>query len=122
MAKVAVIGDITQLFIGYFIVFAYVMIMLGKFSCIEQRAYLAISSISGIIMGIIVAYGFCSSIGLFYGPMHNVLPFLLLGIGIDDMFEPEKPDVSQYLDPWADHPSSDEFSTPRANGAYAEAD
>jgi len=37
-------------------------------------------------MGIIVAYGFCSSIGLFYGPMHNVLPFLLLGIGIDDMF------------------------------------
>lgn len=40
----------------------------------------------------------------------------------DDLFEPVKPDVSQYLDPWADHPSSDEFSTPRANGAYAEAD
>jgi len=38
----------------------------------------------------------------------------------DDMFEPEKPDVSQYLDPWADHPSSDEFSTPRANGALTD--
>jgi Niemann-Pick C1 protein len=86
VAKVAVIGDITQLFIGYLIVFVYIMVMLGKFSCIEQRAYLAIASISGIIMGIIVAYGFCSGIGLFYGPMHNVLPFLLLGIGIDDMF------------------------------------
>ncbi len=37
-------------------------------------------------MGIIVAYGLCSAIGLFFGPLHNVLPFLLLGIGIDDMF------------------------------------
>jgi Niemann-Pick C1 protein len=37
-------------------------------------------------MGIIVSYGFCSAVGLVFGPMHNVLPFLLLGIGIDDMF------------------------------------
>ena len=37
-------------------------------------------------MGIVVSFGFCSGIGLVYGPMHNVIPFLLLGIGIDDMF------------------------------------
>ena len=30
--------------------------------------------------------GLCSFCGLFFGPMHSVLPFLLLGIGIDDMF------------------------------------
>ncbi len=42
--------------------------------------------IISVIMGIIVAYGFSSAVGLFFGPMHNVLPFLLLGIGIDDMF------------------------------------
>ena len=23
---------------------------------------------------------------MFFGPLHNILPFLLLGIGIDDMF------------------------------------
>jgi predicted RND superfamily exporter protein len=86
VATVAVLGDITQLFIGYMIVFVYVMIMLGKFSCVEQRAYLSMASITGIVMGIVVSYGFCSGVGLFYGPMHNVLPFLLLGIGIDDMF------------------------------------
>ena len=86
VATVAVLGDITQLFVGYMIVFVYVMIMLGKFTCVEQRAYLSVASIAGIVMGIIVAYGFCSALGLFYGPMHNVLPFLLLGIGIDDMF------------------------------------
>jgi len=68
------------------IVYAYVMVMLGKFSCVEQRLYLSVVGILGIIMGIIVSYGLCSSLGLFFGPLHNVLPFLLLGIGIDDMF------------------------------------
>ena len=37
-------------------------------------------------MGVIMSYGICSAIGLPFGPMHNVLPFLMLGIGIDDMF------------------------------------
>jgi Niemann-Pick C1 protein len=86
VAKVAVFGDGLQLVLGYGILFAYVMLTLGKFGCVEQRSYLAMASILGIVMGIIVSYGFCSAIGLFYGPMHNVLPFLLLGIGIDDMF------------------------------------
>ena len=68
------------------IVFVYVMIMLGKFNCLEMRSYLAFAGILGVIMGITVSYGFCSAINLFFGPMHSVLPFLLLGIGIDDMF------------------------------------
>ena len=29
---------------------------------------------------------FVLGVGLFFGPLHHVLPFLLLGIGIDDMF------------------------------------
>ena len=37
-------------------------------------------------MSIGFAYGFCSLCGLAYGPLHNIIPFLLLGIGIDDMF------------------------------------
>ena len=86
IAGSTIVGDISYMTIGFMIVYAYVMLMLGKFSCVEQRVYLSITGISGVIMGIIVAYGFCSAVGLFFGPMHNVLPFLLLGIGIDDMF------------------------------------
>ena len=37
-------------------------------------------------MSIGFSYGFCSLCGLSYGPLHNIIPFLLLGIGIDDMF------------------------------------
>lgn len=30
--------------------------------------------------------GLCSILGIPYGPVHTSLPFLLLGIGVDDMF------------------------------------
>lgn len=86
VAGSTILGDISFMTIGFMIVYAYVMLMLGKFSCVEQRLYLSVIGIMGIVMGIIVSYGLCSALGLFFGPMHNVLPFLLLGIGIDDMF------------------------------------
>ena len=42
-----ILDDVAQLGIGYMIVFVYCMIMLGKFNCVEQRAYLAICGILG---------------------------------------------------------------------------
>ena len=33
-----------------------------------------------------VSYGLCSALGFFYSAAHAVMPFLLLGVGIDDMF------------------------------------
>jgi predicted RND superfamily exporter protein len=37
-------------------------------------------------MAYAVACGVCSLLGISYGPVHTALPFLLLGIGVDDMF------------------------------------
>lgn len=34
----------------------------------------------------LIAVGICSLIGIPYGPVHTSLPFLLLGLGIDDIF------------------------------------
>ena len=39
-----------------------------------------------ILMAFAVACGICSLLGISYGPVHTALPFLLLGIGVDDMF------------------------------------
>lgn len=33
-----------------------------------------------------LAVGICSLIGIPYGPIHTSLPFLLLGLGVDDIF------------------------------------
>ena len=86
IAGSTILGDVGVMAIGYMIVFIYVQIMLGRMNCLEQRSFLALTGFMGVIMGIVVSYGLCSAFHLFFGPMHSVLPFLLLGIGIDDMF------------------------------------
>ena len=79
-------GDVSLLTTGFFIVFVYVMIMLGKFNSVEQRAYLSLLGVCAIGLGIATSYGLCQLLGVWYGPMNSILPFMLLGIGIDDMF------------------------------------
>lgn len=37
-------------------------------------------------MAFISAIGICSVAGISYGPVHTSLPFLLLGLGVDDIF------------------------------------
>ena len=32
------------------------------------------------------SFGLCFYMGLFYADMHPMIPFLMLGIGVDDMF------------------------------------
>ena len=79
-------GDQNLLSMGFAIVFMYVIIMLGKFNSVEQRGYLSLLGILSIILGTATSYGICQFLGLVAGPLHGILPFLLLGIGIDDMF------------------------------------
>ena len=62
------------------------MLMLGNFNSVENRAYLSLLGIISIGLGLGISYGLCQLMGQVYGPMHSILPFLLLGIGIDDMF------------------------------------
>ena len=39
-----------------------------------------------IVFGMITSYGLCSYFGFVVSPLHNFIPFLLLGLGVDDMF------------------------------------
>ncbi len=76
-----------QLFLfGYLLVALYVMLMLGKFSLAEQRILLALIGMLSVILGIGTTYGLCSLFGIWGSQMNMIMPFMLLGIGIDDMF------------------------------------
>jgi len=86
IAGSTILGDIGFFGAGYVMMFCYASFMLGRINCLEHRMILAVAGILGVLMGIVVSYGLCSAAGLFYGPMHSVMPFLMLGIGIDDMF------------------------------------
>jgi len=86
IATDTITDDAIMMPVGFIIVFVYVTFMLGRLDCVQQRSMLAGAGLTAIGMTIGFTYGICSAIGLFYGPMHNIIPFLLLGIGIDDMF------------------------------------
>ena len=71
---------------GFALVLLYVMMMIGKFNSLEQRIYLSFLGIISIAFGAGMSLGFCQLIGQKFGPIHYLLPFLFLGIGIDDIF------------------------------------
>ena len=50
------------------------------------KVYLSWSGIVSIIFALVTSYGACSYFGFVVSPLHNFIPFLLLGIGVDDMF------------------------------------
>jgi len=71
---------------GYVLVFIYVNLMLSKMNFVQQRFWLSVVGIVSVAMGMILGYGLCSMFGLFYSAAHTVIPFILLGIGIDNIF------------------------------------
>ncbi|XP_068204800.1 patched domain-containing protein 3-like [Palaemon carinicauda] len=79
-------GDLGYLFAGFILVFLYVTIMLGKFNLVEQRPILSLLGLSCVGLSIAVSYGLSSAFDIPFGAMNSILPFLLLGLGIDDMF------------------------------------
>jgi len=78
--------DADKLAGGYILVFLYVNLMLSQTNFVQQRFWLSVVGILSVAMGMILGYGLCSMFGLFYSAAHTVIPFLLLGIGIDNIF------------------------------------
>ncbi|XP_011688290.1 PREDICTED: Niemann-Pick C1 protein-like isoform X2 [Wasmannia auropunctata] len=78
--------DIDILMIGIFLMFLYVLTILSNYNWVEWRFCLTSTGLLCVGAAFILAVGVCSLIGIPYGPVHTSLPFLLLGLGIDDIF------------------------------------
>ncbi|KAK4886579.1 hypothetical protein RN001_002850 [Aquatica leii] len=78
--------DIDILVIGVGIMIFYVQFVISKFNCVEARIGLGSVGLLAVGMAFVVGCGFCSLVGVSYGPVHTSLPFLLMGLGVDDMF------------------------------------
>lgn len=81
-------GDLIYVQISYVIAFLFVGATLGsKLSCgIGSRWAMSLSAIFLVALSTVAGFGVASLAGLLYGPVHSVLPFVLLGIGVDDAF------------------------------------
>ncbi|PNF27986.1 hypothetical protein B7P43_G14201 [Cryptotermes secundus] len=86
ISAAAMFQDIDKLIIGIVMMFIYIQLIVSKFNLVECRLLVGSIGLLCILMAFIVACGFCSLLGISYGPVHTALPFLLLGIGVDDMF------------------------------------
>ena len=86
LSSEAIEGDAFIFGCGTAIMFIYVQLMLGKFNFVEQRPGLSSVGICCCFLGLLTSYGICSGVGLVFSPMHAIIPFLFVGIGIDDMF------------------------------------
>ncbi|EZA53730.1 hypothetical protein DMN91_007862 [Ooceraea biroi] len=79
-------SNMTVLFCGMSLITIYVIVMIGRCNAMQQRIYLSLMGISVVGQALLSSYGICYYLGFSYGPVHPILPFLLLGIGVDDMF------------------------------------
>ncbi len=75
----AIFFDGVKMGLGYLLMFAYTMLMLGRINSVEHRFYLTAAGIAAVAMGLSAAYGLSAALGLPYTPIHAILPFLCLG-------------------------------------------
>lgn len=80
------VKDLDKLLVGILLMFFYIQFALSRFNWLEIK--LTLGSVGLLCVGLAYActIGWCSIFGVSFGPVHSSLPFLLMGLGIDDMF------------------------------------
>ena len=82
----SIASDLSSLASGYLLIYLYVLINLGRWNSVEQRFWLSMTGIAAVLIGVLMSFGLASWMGVFATGMNRLLPFLMLGVGIDDMF------------------------------------
>jgi len=85
-SKETIQDDVRLLTGGYLLVIIYTNVVLYKNSCLACKMHLSIVSVVGIGLAILSAFGMMQTFGVKFNPIVQVLPFLILGLGIDDTF------------------------------------
>lgn len=82
----AITGDLFLVQISYAVVFIFLALTMGKVYGPGSRQTLSLGALVMVVLSTGACYGVSSGLGLFFGPVHSLLPFILLGIGVDDAF------------------------------------
>eukprot|EP00170_Pyropia_yezoensis_P004444 contig_18198_g4457 len=84
--QAALTADVPLFVVGATVLAVYVVTFFGDFHSLRSRAAVGAGALLSVALATVSAYGVASAAGLFYGPVHSLLPLLLLGIGVDDAF------------------------------------
>eukprot|EP01083_Nonionella_stella_P181658 651444_1 len=67
------------------VMLVYLQSTLGGFSCIHARPLLATTALFILLCALIFGFGICAYLGMKFSTLVFAVPFLLLGVGVDDM-------------------------------------
>ena len=84
--KADLFGDFFIVAISIAFIFIYSNLVLGACSPIHFRSVSAMFGIFCVFISITAGYGIAFATGNLMSLIHNLLPFMLLGLGVDDMF------------------------------------
>ena len=80
------LGDLGLMLGAVVLVFIYSVFVLGGCSPVHFRALSAIIGIGCVFLSIMAGYAIAFGCGQKISQLHNILPFMIIGIGVDDMF------------------------------------
>ncbi|XP_071531524.1 NPC intracellular cholesterol transporter 1-like [Panulirus ornatus] len=79
VSAATMLADVKWVVCGWVVLALYVLATLG-------RPLPALMGLVAVALAVAATYGLCSAFGVPYGPITSVLPVLLLGLGVDDMY------------------------------------
>ena len=82
----AVFGDVHYALAATGLISTYLLVFLGSISPMHTRLSLALLGLLCVIIACMAGYGLSFDLGWGSTEMTAVLPVLMLGIGVDDMF------------------------------------
>lgn len=81
-----ILSDLSLVQVSVGLVAAYCVVFMGGCSPVHFRSAAALITLLCVALSYGAANGFAFLIGFKSAGIHNLLPFLLIGIGVDDMF------------------------------------
>jgi len=96
-------SDVTLMIIAIILVSCYSYFVLGSFSPVHFRSLSAMVGIGCILLSTATGYAVALAVGQKYAIFHAILPFMILGVGVDDIFV-----IVNSIDMTPQHLSADE--------------
>lgn len=81
-----VTGDISVFSVTFTLMIVFACFALMGMNCVDNRYYLGLAGILSTCLAILASFGLVSACGVAFVDIVGIMPFLILGIGVDNMF------------------------------------
>ena len=78
--------DLVYMVVAVLLILSYSFVVIGAMSPVHFRSVTALVGISCVLLSIASGYGIALTLGQLVSGFHSIIPFMILGIGVDDMF------------------------------------